>query len=34
MIQMGYFVCVGDFPRNALLSGLFAPGGTLIITCF
>lgn len=31
-IEFLYFLIVGDFPRNALISGLFAPFGTMIIT--
>ena len=31
-IQTVYLVLVGDFPRNSLISGVFAPLGSLVIT--
>ncbi|KAM3137204.1 hypothetical protein pb186bvf_010750 [Paramecium bursaria] len=31
-IQTVYLILVGDFPRNSLISGVFAPLGSLVIT--
>ncbi len=32
LVPLGYSFLVGNFPMNALLSGIFAPLGTLIFT--